>query len=261
MDTSLAKGLKNQLFKELSDEINSVAGSWAKHCKKSKINFFSRNKWEIFYADTVRMLGHFSLASHRGGSKRNPFLCVATFENQEIDYESWKEKCISSHLIYITMREAHVESVPMGFSIGEHAIQRIFERTYLDSTPLEDGFKKIYFANELNHAPLWSTFWISRGFSRFAKDPLDSIEIVMPGQNGLFLGKISRDSIHRCQLRTFVSKQQLSSSQLILFEKMQKISDEYKNSIIPFCLIDFISKQKTSESEFNLFMNHAQKLI
>jgi len=96
------------------------------------------------------------LAIHFGGSERKPFLCLSTFENSEREFNTWKERCISSKVHYFNFDPIGVNSEPSGFNISEHAIQRIFERAYSDLDPMAEGFKKIDFTNELRMAPLWS---------------------------------------------------------------------------------------------------------
>ena len=243
MDPSLAKGLKNQLFREISDDIDSSIKQWEKYCKESKLNK-SRLKWEKFCEGIDGVYGPFLLAKYRGGSKRKPFICMATFENRSRQYNSWNERCIFSVLIYFANNPVWVETLARGFSVSEHAIQRIFERSFTDESPAEKDFKKVHFATELRYVPLWSTFWVGVTNTVFKTESFDSIEIVLPSPNGLFFGEIRRDSY--CEIRTFLSASQLSSKQSTLYEKMMFISHKFSNSVIPFLFHKFITDQSGS---------------
>jgi hypothetical protein len=251
MDPSLAKGLKNQLFREISDDIDNSIKQWEKYCKESQLNK-SRLKWEKFCEGIDGVYGPFLLAKHRGGSKRKPFICIATFENRTRQYNSWNERCIFSVLIYFANNPVWIETLSRGFSVSEHAIQRIFERSFTDDSPAENDFKKVHFASELQYVPLWSTFWVGVTNTVFKTESFDSIEIVLPSPNGLFFGEIRRDSY--CEIRTFLSSSQLSSRQIILHGKMQVISHKFADSVIPFMFHKFISEQKGSVEQLTDFL-------
>ena len=257
MDPSLAKGLKNQLFREISDEIDDVIEHWIKYCKESKLDS-SRLKWEKFCEGIDGVFGPFLLAKYRGGSKRKPYLCMATFENDERQYNSWNENCIFSKLLYFTNNPVWVESVPKAFSVSEHAIQRIFERSLTDESPREKNFRKVHFAYELRFAPLWATFWVYITNPKFESGSVESIEIVLPSPSGLFFGEIHKDSY--CEIRTFLSASQLSSKQSILYEKMMFISHKFSNSVIPFLFHKFISDQSGSIDELIDFMMATEEI-
>jgi hypothetical protein len=251
MDPSLAKGLKNQLFREFSDDIDNSIKQWEKYCKESKLNK-SRLKWEKFCEGIDGVYGPYLLAKYRGGSKRKPYICMATFENGSRQYNSWNERCIFSVLIYFANNPVWVETLVKGFSVSEHAIQRIFERSFTDESPAEKDFRKVHFATELQYAPLWSTFWVGVTNIVFKTNSFESIEIVLPSPNGLFFGEIRRDSF--CEIRTFLSSSQLSAKQNSLHGKMQVISNRFVDSIIPFMFHKFILEQKGSVEQLTDFL-------
>jgi len=257
MDSSLAKGLKNQLFRELSEEIDIVIQRWSKYCINAKLAS-SRSKWGNFCNGMDAVLGPFLLAKYIGGSKRKPLLCMASFENENRQYNSWDENCISSKLNYLGHNPLWVESLPMGFSVSEHAIQRIFERSYTAESILNQDFQKVHFVRELLYAPLWSVFWTINAMTIFKRADANSIEIIIPSPNGLLLGEILKKFTLRCEIRTFVAQPQLSVQQLNLMQMMNGLSERYIDSIIPFSLHPHINQQPAYQAQLNDFFNQAK---
>lgn len=257
MDPSLAKGLKNQLFREISDEIDGVTKQWIKFIKQSKPDS-SRLRWEKFCNEIDGIFGPFLIAKYKGGSKRKPFLCTAMFENENRKYNSWNENCIYSKFNYYTINPVWADSFPDVFSVSEHAIQRIFERSFTDASPADKNFRKVQFANELRYAPLWATFWVYMTNKTFQYESIESIEIVIPSPNGLFFGEIRRNSY--CEIRTFLASHQLSVKENNLLEKMQVISQKFSESVIPFIFHKFISDQKDSVDQLVNFLLEAEEI-
>jgi hypothetical protein len=251
MDLSLAKGLKNQFFREISDEVDNVIEHWMKYCKESKYGS-SRKKWEKFCEGIDKVFGPFLLAKYEGGSKRKPFLCLATFENENRKYNSWNERCLSSSVLYLTYNPVWYDALPMGFSISEHAIQRIFQRLYSDESPTEKDFRKVHFASELCHVPLWATFWVYITTQKFSLINIGTFKIIIPSANGLFLGEIHKGCL--CEIRTFIAISQFSLKQRRLHEKMLVVSERFADSVIPFLFHKFITNQSGLMDEFAKFL-------
>ena len=264
MDPSLAKGIKNQLFRELSDEIDEMRRQWRKYIKDSKLGS-SRTNWDKFCQGVGGPLGPFLLAKYHGGSKKHPLLCLATFEGGERQYNSWNENCISSNFFYAGHNPLWVDSMPVGFSISEHAIQRIFERSYTDGAPLRTDFRKINFTNELRHAPLWSFFWFINGNERLKNTDISSFPIIIPSESGLLLGEVpnfnlrNNDSL-RCEIRTFIAQPQLNPRQLELMQVMTEISEKYTDSVVPFLANPYVNQQPIYQPQFHEFFLKTQDL-
>lgn len=258
MDFSLAKGLKNQLFRELSEEIDIVIERFTKYYYESK-PASSRLKWENFCEGIDEVFGPYLLAKYKGGSKRKPFLCIATFENERRQYSSWEENCISSKLIYVGYNPLWIQALPIGFATYEHAIQRIFERSHTTESVVKKDFEKVHFVRELAHSPLWAVFWAIKAMTVFKTDEVKSMKIVIPSSNGLLFGEIQEKFSVRCDIRTFVAKSQLSFRQLDLMILMNEISDKYVNSIIPFLLNPYF-RQPFYQIQLDEFFKQTQDL-
>jgi len=260
MDSSLAKGVKNQLFRELSDEVDVVIKDYLKYCEASKFSS-SRIKWQKFCDGIGDVFGSFLLARYDGGSKRKPFLCLATFENENRQFNSWNENCISSMLIYFGQNPLWIETLSLGFSISEHAIQRVFERSYNEDLVLKKELKRVLFSYDLIYAPLWSAFWTMVAFKSFESAQVTHIKIIIPGQHGLFLGDVHESKPLRCEIRTFVAKSQLGKRQLELMVMMTEISLKYSDSIIPFILNPKLIQQQIYRQQIDEFIAQAQGVI
>jgi hypothetical protein len=261
MDPSLAKGLRNQLFREIDDDIAAFISKWRAYCQKSKPQK-SRSNWMKFSNDIESVYGQYMLANHSGGTDRKPFLCLSTFENTERTFNTWSERCLSSKVLYFNFDPIGVNSQQSGFNISEHAIQRIFQRSYSDQDPMAESFKKINFTNELRLAPLWSFFWslLLIELSNNKKVTDIGISVIIPTVSGLLLGEIFPSNFHKCEIRTFISKQQFSAVQLVHWQSMMRISEKYLKSVIPFLCFEFIYAKPGSLDRLVEFISDTQEL-
>jgi hypothetical protein len=265
MDPSLAKGLKNQLFREIDDDLSVFIKKWAAYVRSSNPQK-SRSNWTKFSQGIEDLFGQFMLASHVGGTARKPFLCLSTFENDERIFNTWSEKCFTSKIIYFNYDPIGVNSEHSGFNISEHAIQRIFERSYSDFDPLGESFKKINFTNELRMVPLWSFFWsLKLTELTYRENSIgQKMQITIPAVSGLLLGEISSSNTHKAEIRTFVSLDQLSENQYRIWEMMIDISKKYLKSVVPFLFFEFIYAKPGSQDavvEFLMCTEELMKLI
>jgi hypothetical protein len=261
VDPSLAKGLRNQLFREIDDDIAAFIRKWRAYVQKSQPQK-SRSNWIKFSNDIESVYGQYMLANHSGGTDRKPFLCLSTFENTERTLNTWSERCFSSKVLYFNFDPIGVYSEQSGFNISEHAIQRIFQRSYSDQDPMGEYFKKINFTNELRLAPLWSFFWslLLIGLNNSKKVTGKGINIVIPTVSGLLLGEIFTSDFHKCEIRTFISKQQFSAEQLVHWQAMMRISEKYLKSVIPFLSMEFIYAKPGSLDRLVEFLSDTQDL-
>ena len=261
MDPSLAKGLRNQLFREIDEDIAAFISKWKAYVQKSKPQK-SRSNWMKFSKDIESVYGQYMLANHSGGTERKPFLCLSTFENTERTFNSWSERCFSSKVLFFNFDPIGVHSQQSGFNISEHAIQRIFQRCYSDQDPMAESFKKINFTNELRLAPLWSFFWslLLIELSNNNKLKEKGISVIIPTVSGLLLGEIFTSNFHKCEIRTFISKQQFSALQLVHWQSMMRISEKYLKTVIPFLSIEFIYAKPDSLDRLVEFISDTQDL-
>jgi len=253
MDNSLAKGIKNQLFREVGQLIEQTTVRWSTFLTQSKIAK-GRKQWKKSLEEIDAALHPFLVERYVGGSKRKPFLSIVTLENKERLYNSWNERCIQSVFLYFSLNPVCYEVVPMGFTLGEHAILRIFERTYTDTDPLTSSFSRTSFSKELIYAPLWSVFWTIALIECSKTTRIRELEVIVPCPGGVLLGKVAYPSVHRVELRTFLSKNQLNCSEKNLLIEMKKLSVTHTQSIYPFLMSNFIAKKKESETYFIEFI-------
>ena len=261
MDPSLAKGIKNQLFREIDEDLAAFIKKWAAYVQSSKPQK-SKSNWMKFSKGIESLYGQYMMAIHMGGTDRKPFLCLSTFENNERIFNTWSEKCFSSKILYFNFDPIGVNSQQSGFNISEHAIQRIFERSYSDSDPLGESFKKIIFTNELRMSPLWSFFWSLRLTELTYKEEsiTKKIPITIPAVSGLLLGEISTQNSHKSEIRTFVSLDQFSENQHRIWKMMIEISEKYLKSVVPFLFFDFIYAKPGSQDILVNFLKDTQEL-
>ena len=127
---------------------------------------------------------------------------------------------------------------------------------------MAESFKKINFTNELRLAPLWSFFWslLLIELSNNKRVNYKGISIIIPTVSGLLLGEIFTSNFHKCEIRTFISKQQFSALQLVQWQSMMSISEKYLKSVIPFLYIEFIYAKPDSLDRLVEFVSDTQDL-
>jgi len=214
MDPSLAKGHKNEFFRQLNSGINKIIQEFQQTAEKSIPKFNKRNQWERFIDKSVRQLGKYLLHHIILGSKRHPILLLYLFEGQsERSYNSWNEKCISSCTLFLSASPFNCFVRPIGFNLSEHAIQRIFERLIPKNITMSYNEKLQMVTNELQYAPIVCAFWHLVAVLQLQRRETDPIEVTIPTPNGILIGQINPQKMNKCELRTFVMNDQLFAKQ------------------------------------------------
>lgn len=259
MDNSLAKGIKNQLFREIGKLIQDTADRWLYFLTRSKVAL-GRKQWEKSVNEISKHVDPFLISLYVGGSKRKPFLCIATLENDDRLFNSWQERCVRCILFYFSINPIAHEVIHMGFNLSEHAIMRIFERVYSDKDPLGIKFKTTDFVGELKYAPLWSVFWTTSLVESRRVLDIEKLDVIIPSPNGVLLGNISYPAVHVVELRTFLSQAQLNSEQRNLLDAMREISDRLDRSIFPFLLMKSLGNKEEIEKKFDEFLSETKEI-
>jgi hypothetical protein len=250
MDSSLARGIKNQLFREISNAIGKEIDVFKKNIKSCKAGT-SLNNWNRFVKSMPASLPHILVDHVVGGSKRKPYLCLSTLDSQhEKSFNHWTEKCINSVQFLINYSPWYSEAIYAGYSLSEHTIHRIFERVIsLDS--LNNSPKPHYlFTSELNYTPFWSAFWTYTSFRIFKDSESSTLYPVIPTPSGLFFAEIYSEKIHKIEIRTFVSIDMLYPDQKELREMMIESMNKISNNTISYYPCLAIAGIKNQESEF-----------
>ena len=249
MDQSLAKGLKNYFLNEIDIELTNVSAKFMKISKENKLGI-KRSQWDRYCEQINKVFGDYLITKLSGGTKRKPFYGLYTLDiNNDKKYSSWNERCLNSAQLLINLDPWHVEHCPAGFNISEHAIQRIYQRTFsTGELEAKDKIKPIL--KELVYAPLWSAYWTQAAFTAFTKYKINIIYPFIPTPSGILLGEMTLENIHKVEIRTYVSDDLLSKNQKLLKELMLGISEEFKkNSLEFFPILDIVGIQ-SSEYEF-----------
>ena len=231
---SLAKGLKNRFFLEISDELvrrleqaakpglrgkRSPAG-WLKYVEKFK-NIFDRCAF-VFY---------------QGGSKGKPYFAfVSLWVDEKRQFNQWDEKCLTGKIAIVNSDPPLFEDMSALFNIGEHAIARIYERGIV-KVDIDLNVDIFSILPEFEYVPLWGGFWAGM-FELFKKrysnlDDLNQIYPVVPAKSGLFFGQILHKELSRLEIRTFVDDKNLTMEQQQGKQILLNISRGIENS--PLC--------------------------
>jgi len=253
MDPSLAKGHKNEFFRQLYFGINKIVHDFQQTAEKSIPKFRKRSQWDKFIDQGLRQLGEYLLHHTILGSKRHPILLLYLFEDKsERSYNSWNEKCISSCALFLSASPFNCFVRPIGFNLSEHAIQRTFERLIPANITLSHSEKLRMVTTELQHAPIVCAFWSLVAALQLTRGETAPFAVTVPTPNGLLLGEINPQKINRCELRTFVANDQLFAEQQKIRTDLIFLSTVFSGSAIAFLLL---SINKHIEIDQNLVHN------
>ncbi len=231
---SLAKGLKNRFFLEISDEINQrlkLASLIGKPGKKSTA------AWLRYQNKFKEIFGRCAVIYYSGGSNKKPYFALIGLSiDEKREFNQWDEKCISGHMVVISYEPKIAEDMFALFNIGEHAISRVFERGVV-SIKNDTQVDIFSILPEFKYVPIWSGFWtfvfqiFKLGYPN--QNDLNQIYPVIPAKSGLLLGQIGHERFEPLEIRTFVDDSHLNFEQQEVKKAMLEISHGIESS--PLC--------------------------
>ena len=246
IDERHSKGLANQFFNYFSEDTNKNLHNRF----VSKKNLKSRNSFDEFIRNFKNYNKNYSLSILETGSKRNPFLIYNfLLPHKQRSFNTWNERSLSSYVYMENIREyywnksAHSQC-QQNFSISEHTISRIFLRSGLAAPFGRDNYSVIL--KEMKYVCIWSSFWsallynINNVNENIDDDKKKKITVLIPAPNGIFLGYILHDEAHHLEIRTYINKKNLVSSQAQLREVFLSISESIENSPLSFYPLKFL---------------------
>ena len=228
MTESLANGLKNRFFFEMTEDIEK-SGAFKftpQDIPKKRTQFQSFvDKAKAHYSD-------FQIISYEGGSSRKPYIA---FELLSIDakreFNTWNEKCVYGSSVIFNLNPFIPYSFYSTYNIGEHAISRVFFRS---KSIVKDNLIEVKsLFEEVKFVPLWAAFWGVLFFTSDSKQFIDNSCPVIPSPNGLFLAETDSES-KRIEIRTFLDLESLSAQQLHVRNSLLEIGRNFQISPLSF---------------------------
>lgn len=250
IDPSLARGLKNQFFRDLMSDVNATTLEWMKISKNKKIlspKYFFKN----YFNEVTRVFGNKLLAIYKNNDNKKPLICICTVEDVNREYKVWNENGISSILISISTKPFDINVISFGFIVGEHAIKRIYERLFTYSDLANEDVRVKNVLSQFELAPFWGMFWSARAVNYFEYSDSDFIDTIIPSKDGLLLGVIHRTSVYRNDIRTFIGVSDFSVNQKSLYDAMIIASSNIGSDIFAFLIMDQIARS----SNFKKYAN------
>ena len=238
---SLAKGLKNRFFLEISDELVRRLSYLAKPKLRGKK---SPAGWLRYQNIFKNALDRCALVFYSGGSKGKPYFgFMSLWVDEERQFNQWNEKCLTGMMAVVNSDPPTFEDLSAFFNIGEHAIARVYERGIVK---VDDKLNVDIFSilPEFYWVPIWSSFWVGVFTLLKLNHPnlkeLNPIYPVIPAKSGLFFGQISSDEFGRLEIRTFVDDKNLTNEQ----QQVKKILLDASRGIesSPFCFFPMMGK-------------------
>ncbi len=219
----LANGLKNRFILELHDQIDIQLNEFS--IDKNKVTK-SRRGWDKFKKKVTNHLSKSSLTIYEGGSERHPYLAFSGLAvDKEREYNSWKEKCVTTVNVITTWDPFHVEVMNSNFNISEHAVSRLYQRGDIKVTN-ETDIDIFCIVKEFYYVPIWAAFWIQTLYSLNNKELTNNIHPVIPTPSGLLLAEVANGEYPFIEIRTFVGDSELNEEQMLVKKSMVKASEE-----------------------------------
>lgn len=228
IDESLAKGLKNKFFRDLTA---SSKLSLAKVRGQSR-GKRTRNGFVKSAQATLSNFSGTSVYQYEGGSSSAPYFAFdSLLAISERELNSWQEKCLSSISVILLFEANEPHFCNGAYNIGEHLISRLIQRSGLVDDPLKFNPRTVI--DELVYVPLWSNFWLL--MSMFEDDYQfdDELTIPVPAKHGLMLGHLNPIS-RLVELRTYVDDSKLAENQRVIRDMMLSHSKLFLNSPLNF---------------------------
>ena len=226
INETLARGLKDRFFADFATEIS---GAFQKQLRSMSLRNIKRGKWVRAARECVDRLERFSIASYEGGSKAKPYFVTTVLETLDSrEYNTWNEKCLFSQQLLLSFDPAFVDCTPGRFSIGEHAIMRLFMRSPVGEDA-RGNLLPYSIIKQLAYVPLWSTFWI--WFHKLTRkiDFRDELSIVIPAPNGVFIAHLSKED-NEVEIRTFIDDKSARDDRKIVRDLMMQVSEPLLDS-------------------------------
>ena len=126
MSESLARGLTSRFFNEMI-ELGNRLGSKLNSKKPRIIN---RNSHLKYISLVKKDLADALILDYEGGSNSHPYYAldlISAFKDRK--FNTWKEKCVSGSTMLFSFSPRYFDWTPSPYTLGEHAIYRLFCRT------------------------------------------------------------------------------------------------------------------------------------
>jgi hypothetical protein len=228
MTESLANGLKNRFFFEMSEDTKTFGTFRIAPQDIPK----KRSQFKSFVEKAKSSYSDFQIINYEGGSSRKPYIA---FELLSIDpkreFNTWNEKCVYGSSVIFNLNPFIPHSFYSTYNIGEHAISRVFLRS---KSIVKDNLIEVKsLFEEVKFVPLWAAFWGILFFTSDSKLFIGNSYPIIPSPNGLFLATIDCES-KRIEIRTFLGLKSLSDAQLHVRESLLEIGRIFQISPLSF---------------------------
>ena len=214
MDESLANGFKNQFFRHVQEELETAFGRANK--VNTKVDQYSKlSNWVKFTSAIVPAFGDAVITHCNGGTKRKPYFAISVLGADDArQYNTWEEKCLTCSDELFNFNPAFYDLFPTSAYIGEHAVKRLFQRSFDTEKHRCGEITHMEIMKELVHVPLWSNYWLQLFyFLKKRKYDIQKLTPIIPTPKGLLLCEFSTDSCFHLDIRTFVNTALLNEQQ------------------------------------------------
>lgn len=224
MTESLASGLKNRFFKEVEAENFDLK----EMLQANMPPYRSKSDWPKVVKHFESIFKASKILQYEGGGSKHPYLMInRIIACRERPLNTWKENCLFGHDLGLSVIPNEVSAEYSGYSIGEHAVARIFLRSNYEHIKGNIGIDLVN--RQLIYTPLWSRFW---GMLLSVSSELisgDTCYPLIPTPDGLLLCEFDKRS-YILEIRTYLSDLQLTDDQMKIKSLLKLISLKYYQS-------------------------------
>ncbi len=227
MDEVLASGYAKQFLSWLDDDLIKARNDMQKLVENTN-PFNHRNNFKKFAEKINSIYIKLSLNFFIGGTERKPFVAFISYSAKKGQYENWEEKEIIP-VVVIFFSDGQGETLRSPFTISEHALKRIFQRSGI----IVEKNNHYAITEEMSYIPVWASFWtLFQGLTETSD--LD-LEVYIPGKQGLFLIKMQKiKSVSIIHVRTYLGPKNLNEDQIFLRDTLIQASNNLQNSMLSF---------------------------
>lgn len=228
MTESLATGLSNRFFSETRERTARTLQALHSQGRRHKA-------WDKLVPFLRSSMGNGLICAYEGGSKRNPYFAFDVLNAiPEREYNSWNEKCLTAVSGIFVDKSSFVDCLQGCYSIGEHAVRRLFLRTQPSVVGTTIDAQAI--VRQLRHVPTWSNFWFNALLTTERINLYDECNPMVPAPTGVFLAEYNK-VFKGIEIRTFVDEGHLAEEQRQARQLMLDVGAAFEPSPLCFTLV------------------------
>jgi hypothetical protein len=238
LDESIAKGLKNSLWRSAQTEFKRLQAAVLPWNRGSRDGIRKQIEFLQEQFDTPLKL----VSGGREG-RRPLWWFIMLMMNENMVRNEWQENVFGFYFAGWRFRPYEMEHCAFNTRVCEHAVSRLYQRA-----PQNDDMPSLNIIYpELAHACIQGYFHFRA--LRLLSDEGESYSAFVPTNTGAFLGEISKCGLY-LDLRTYIAEEQMGAGQRRLWNELKALYIyEEALKLIPDSMFEIGTDSEQDESE------------